>query len=88
MVADGSNYTKENLAEIEITFRERARDVTKRGAGGAADTYTRERLESMTEFFEAANSAYGEMSQVSMPVLRRVLGMRGKIRRLLGGITK
>ena len=42
----------------------------------------------MTEFFEAANSAYGEMSQVSMPVLRRVLGMRGKIRRLLGGKTK
>ena len=41
--------------------------------------------QSMTEFFEAANSAYGEMSQVSLPVLRRVLGMRGKIRRLLGG---
>ena len=57
------------------------------GSGGA-DAYTRERLESMTEFFEAANSAYGEMSQVSMPVLRRVLGMRGKIRRLLGGKAK
>jgi hypothetical protein len=38
----------------------------------------------MTEFFEAANSAYGEMSQISMPVLRRVLGVRGKIRKLLG----
>jgi hypothetical protein len=58
------------------------------GSGGSADAYTRERLASMTEFFEAANSAYGEMSQVSLPVLRRVLGMRGKIRRLLGGRAK
>jgi len=52
--------------------------------GSAADGYTRERLESMTEFFEAATSAYGEISQVSSGTLRRVLGMRGKIRRLLG----
>src|SRR5579862_7066178 len=55
---------------------------------GAADGYTRERLESMTEFFEAATSAYGEISQVSSGTLRRVLGMRGKIRRLLSGKGK
>jgi len=58
----------------------------KRGSG--TDAYTRERLESMTEFFEAATAAYGEISQVSSPALRRVLGMRGKIRRLLGGKGK
>ncbi len=52
--------------------------------GGSAEAYTRERLESMTEFFEAATAAYGEISQVSSSTLRRVLGMRGKIRRLLG----
>lgn len=56
--------------------------------GSGTDAYTRERLESMTEFFEAATAAYGEISQVSSPTLRRVLGMRGKIRRLLGGKGK
>jgi DNA-binding transcriptional regulator GbsR (MarR family) len=52
--------------------------------GGTVDSYTRERLENMTEFFEAATSAYEEVGQVSSGTLRRVLGMRGKIRRLLG----
>ena len=52
--------------------------------GSAVDNYTRERLESMAEFFEAATSAYEEVGQVSSGTLRRVLGMRGKIRRLLG----
>jgi len=32
---------------------------------GGADEYTRERLQSMAEFFEAATSAYGEISQVA-----------------------
>ena len=50
---------------------------------GAAETYTRERLESMAEFFEVATAAYGEISQVSPQALRRLLGMKGKIRRLL-----
>ncbi|MGC2194344.1 MAG: MarR family transcriptional regulator [Terriglobales bacterium] len=48
------------------------------------EAYTRERLESMAEFFEVATSAYKEISQVSPQALRRVLGMKGKIRRLLG----
>jgi DNA-binding transcriptional regulator GbsR (MarR family) len=56
--------------------------------GSGTDAYTRERLESMTEFFEAATAAYGEISQVSSPTLRRVLSMRGKIRKLLGGKAK
>jgi hypothetical protein len=42
----------------------------------------------MAEFFEAATSAYGEISQVSSATLRRVLGMRGKIRRVLGEKAK
>ena len=45
------------------------REPTDRSSGNGSDAYTRERLKSMTEFFEAANSAYGEMSQVTMPVL-------------------
>jgi hypothetical protein len=38
----------------------------------------------MADFFEAATSAYGEISQLPSQTLRRLLGMRGKIRRLLG----
>jgi DNA-binding transcriptional regulator GbsR (MarR family) len=74
--------------EVDPTLQLLRGCLAELGSGNGADAYTRERLESMTDFFEAANSAYGEMSQVSMPVLRRVLGMRGKIRRLLGGKTK
>jgi DNA-binding transcriptional regulator GbsR (MarR family) len=74
--------------EVDPTLQLLRASLAELGSGGSADAYTRERLESMTEFFEAANSAYGEMSQVSLPVLRRVLGMRGKIRRLLGGKGK
>jgi DNA-binding transcriptional regulator GbsR (MarR family) len=74
--------------EVDPTLQLLRGCLAELGSGGSADAYTRERLASMTEFFEAANSAYGEMSQVSLPVLRRVLGMRGKIRRLLGGRAK
>ncbi len=74
--------------EVDPTLQLLRGCLAELGSGSGADAYTRERLESMTEFFEAANSAYGEMSQVSMPVLRRVLSMRGKIRRLLGGKAK
>ena len=58
------------------------------GAGGATDAYTRERLESMADFFEAATAAYGELSQVPLPVLRSVFGVRGKIRGLLRSLKK
>jgi hypothetical protein len=33
VVADGSNFTKENLAKIEVAFQEWQRDLAKRGAG-------------------------------------------------------
>ncbi|SRR5579864_6762029 len=52
--------------------------------GSASEEYTRERLESMAEFFETATSAYGEISQVSPQALRRVLGMKGWVRKILG----
>jgi DNA-binding transcriptional regulator GbsR (MarR family) len=68
--------------EVDPTLQMLRGCLAESGTAGG-DAYTRERLESMTEFFEAANSAYGELSQISLPVLRRVLGMRGKIRKLL-----
>ncbi len=55
---------------------------------GAAEDYTRERLENMAEFFETATSAYSEISQVSPQALRRLLGMKGWLRRTLGTKTR
>ena len=70
--------------EVDPTLQLLRQCLAESDGGIAADDYTRERLQSMTEFFEAATSAYGEISQVSSATLRRVLGMRGKIKRLLG----
>ena len=47
------------------------------------DAYTRERLEEMTEFFEAGTGAYEEFRQMPPAALRGLLKMRGKIRKLL-----
>jgi DNA-binding transcriptional regulator GbsR (MarR family) len=69
--------------EVDPTLQLLRRCLADSEASGV-DSYSRERLESMTEFFEAATSAYEEVGQVSPATLRRVLGMRGKIRRLLG----
>jgi DNA-binding transcriptional regulator GbsR (MarR family) len=74
--------------EVDPTLQLLRQCLTDLSAGSGGDPYTRERLQSMTEFFEAANSTYGEMSQISLPVVRRVMGMRGKIRKLLGGQKK
>ncbi|HEX4485666.1 MAG TPA: MarR family transcriptional regulator [Terriglobales bacterium] len=48
------------------------------------DTYTRERLQAMAEFFETGLSAYDEVRQVSPQGLRRLVKVRGNIRKLLG----
>jgi DNA-binding transcriptional regulator GbsR (MarR family) len=50
---------------------------------GSTDTYTRERLEEMTEFFAGATAAYEEVSQISPAALRALLKVRGKIRKML-----
>src|SRR6201993_4032270 len=68
--------------EVDPTLQLLRRSLSELDRGGA-DAYTRERLENMAEFFEAATAAYGEVSQLSPQTLRRLLGMRGKIRRLL-----
>jgi len=74
--------------EVDPTLQLLRTCLAQLGSGTGPDAYTRERLQSMTEFFEAANSAYAEVSQISLPVLRHVLGARGKIRKLFGGKAK
>ena len=70
--------------EVDPTLQLLRRSLTELDQKGGADAHTRERLAAMTDFFEAATSAYGEISQLSSQTLRRLLGMRGRIRRLLG----
>ncbi len=50
---------------------------------GSSDTYTRERLEEMAEFFAGATAAYEEISHLSPVALRGLLKVRGKIRKML-----
>jgi DNA-binding transcriptional regulator GbsR (MarR family) len=69
--------------EVDPTVQLLRRCLAELEAEGGRDAYTRERLEEMAEFFEAATGAYGEISQVSPQTLRGLLKMRGKIRKLL-----
>jgi DNA-binding transcriptional regulator GbsR (MarR family) len=48
-----------------------------------SDSYTRDRLNEMADFFEAASATYEEINRLSPRALRGVLKMRGRIRRLL-----
>jgi DNA-binding transcriptional regulator GbsR (MarR family) len=47
------------------------------------DAYVQGRLEEMTEFFESGMGAYEEVKQMPPNTIRRLLKMRGKLRKLL-----
>ena len=74
--------------EVDPTLQLLRNCLAQLEQAGAGEAYTRERLQSMAEFFQIANSAYGEISQLSPQALRRVLSVKGKIRSLLGGKAK
>ena len=74
--------------EVDPTLQLLRRALAELDQSGGADAHTRERLESMAEFFEAATAAYSEISQVSPQTLKHLLSMRGKIRKLLGAKGK
>jgi DNA-binding transcriptional regulator GbsR (MarR family) len=52
------------------------------------DEYTRKRVEDLTEFFETATVAHGEVRQLSPGALRGLLKMKGRIRKLLRSVTE
>jgi DNA-binding transcriptional regulator GbsR (MarR family) len=71
--------------EVDPTLevlRECVADLEK---GGAARGHARRRLGEMLEFFETLAGCYEEVRALASPALRKLLRMRGKIRRLLGG---
>jgi DNA-binding transcriptional regulator GbsR (MarR family) len=68
--------------EVDPTLQLLRRCLAEVGHG-SSEAHTRQRLESMAEFFEGATAAYEEISQVSPQALRGLLGMRSKIRKIL-----
>ena len=68
--------------EVDPTLQLLRNSLAELEKEGGADTYTRERLEAMAEFFEAGTAAYEEISRVSPQALRGILKVRGKIRKL------
>jgi DNA-binding transcriptional regulator GbsR (MarR family) len=69
--------------EVDPTAQLLQRCLAELKADGGADSYTRERLEAMADFFAAATTAYAEISPVSPRTLQSMLKVRGKIRRFL-----
>jgi DNA-binding transcriptional regulator GbsR (MarR family) len=74
--------------EVDPTLQLLRRCLVELEGHSDADAHTRERLERMAEFFEAATSAYGEISQISPQTLKQLLSMRGKLRKFLGAKGK
>ena len=48
----------------------------------SSDDYTRDRLQEMADFFDAASAAYEEINRLSPRALRSLLKVRGRVRRL------
>ena len=69
--------------EVDPTARLLRRCLEELKSEGNSDTYTRERLEEMAEFFDGATAAYEEIGQLSPHALRGLLKARSRIRKLL-----
>src|SRR5215467_7521287 len=54
---------------------------------GKTESYTRDRLREMTEFFESATAAYAEVSRFSPNALKGLIKMPGKLRKLLQRVS-
>jgi DNA-binding transcriptional regulator GbsR (MarR family) len=52
---------------------------------GSQEAYARERLGEMLRFFEEMTALHQEMSRLPGGTIRRLAGLRGKLRKLLGG---
>ena len=67
--------------ELDPTIQLLERCLKELEAKGS-DSYTRERLQEMAEFFETATAAYDEANKLPPQMLRGLLKMKGGIRKL------
>jgi DNA-binding transcriptional regulator GbsR (MarR family) len=69
--------------EVDPTVQMLQHSLEELAREGGPESYTRERLRDMAEFFDVMNAAYAEIIQISPRTLRAALKVRGKMRKML-----
>lgn len=70
--------------EVDPTLAMLRTSVAELEHSGSSDSYTRERLREMLDFFETMTSFYGEIDRLPRGTLRQAAKLRGKVRKVLG----
>jgi DNA-binding transcriptional regulator GbsR (MarR family) len=70
--------------EVDPTLAMLRASVAELESSGSTDTYTRERLREMLDFFETMTSFYAEIRRLPAGTLRQAARLRGKVRKVLG----
>src|SRR6476620_6919554 len=70
--------------EIDPTLRVLHECVVEMKPAGASSQYTRERLEEMLQFLGTAGALFEELVHLSVPALKGMARLRGKLKILLG----
>ncbi len=70
--------------EVDPTLTMLRSSVADLENSGSTDTYTRERLREMLDFFETMTSFYAEIRRLPAGTLRQAARLRGKVRKVLG----
>jgi DNA-binding transcriptional regulator GbsR (MarR family) len=74
--------------EIDPTLATLRECVAELANAAPAETYTRQRLGAMLEFFESMTACYEEIRRLPLGALRELAKLRGKLQKLLGGGRK
>lgn len=69
--------------EVDPTVQVLRRSLEELEREGGPESYTRDRLRDMADFFDTVNAAYSEIRQIPSRALRTTLKVRGKIRKML-----
>lgn len=69
--------------EVDPTLALLRECLAEAGAEGAADAPTRQRLESMLQFFDTMSATYHEFRNLPAGPLRQFVKLRGKLRKLI-----
>ena len=78
-----SSSNRESVARWIPLYRFCSQSLEELEREDSSDSYTRERLRDMADFFDTINAAYTEVSQISPKALRTALKVRGKLRKVL-----
>ncbi len=70
--------------EVDPTLAMLRTSVAELEHSGSSDSYTRERLREMLDFFETMTSFYSEIDRLPRGTLRQAAKLRGKVRKVLG----